>query len=424
MVVGKTLTDVVRDLGRAGRLQTALKLSDAELLQQFALQRDEAAFEALLHRHGPLVFGVCRRLLADDHDAEDAFQATFLVLARRAASIGRRSLLGNWLYGVAHRVAARARKSGGRRRAREQDGFDLAAVPGTGRSAEPDVAPLIHEELQRLPDKYRRPVVLCYLQGKTTEEAATHLRWPVGTVKTRLHKARALLRGRLARRGVALTAGLLAANLLTAAAPAALLDATFQAALSFAAGGAVVGGASTPALALTKGVLQTMWLSKLKLVAAAALAVAVVAWAGGLAYRGLAADPPAKDDKKADKPKEDKEAILGTWKVQAFEEGGKDSETDEGKKFKAATVTITADKMVFKSGEEVHEVMYQLDPTSKPKAIDLDHGGKVLKGVYSLDGNTLKICASDPGGDRPTEVASKEGSSSKLLVLKREAKDK
>jgi RNA polymerase sigma-70 factor (ECF subfamily) len=119
-----------------------------------------------LHRHGPLVFGVCRKFLYNPHDAEDAFQATFLVLARKADSVVPRSQLGHWLYGVACRVAARARKTA-LLRAREHSGADLAAVPGAEEKAESDLAPLLHEEVQRLPDKYRRPVVLCYLEGKT-----------------------------------------------------------------------------------------------------------------------------------------------------------------------------------------------------------------------------------------------------------------
>src|SRR5262249_32075120 len=151
----------------------------------------------------PLVFGVCRRILFDMQDAEDAFQATFLVLARKASSITRRSRVSNWLYGVAFRVAARARKNALRRRVLERHDFDVTAVPDAGRSRDPELAPLLHEEVQRLPDKYRAPLVLCYLEGKTNQEAADQLRWPVGTVKTRLSKAREMLRTRLARRGVA-----------------------------------------------------------------------------------------------------------------------------------------------------------------------------------------------------------------------------
>jgi uncharacterized protein (TIGR03067 family) len=278
-------------------------------------------------------------------------------------------------------------------------------------------------KLQRLPDKYRGLVVLCYLQGKTNAEVADQLHWPVGTVKSRLNRARELLRKRLARRGVVLTAGLLAAHALTAPAPAALVEGTFRAALLFAVGDAAVGGAaSAGALALTKGVLQTMFLSKLKLVAAAVLSVAVVLGAGGLAYYGLAVDAPATDDK----PKEDKDAIQGNWKVTAIEENGKDSDEREAQRIKEATVTITADKIVFNTDGNVLELAYGLDPASKPKAIDLDNLKlKSWKGVYSLNGNTLKICwPIQEGDDRPSEVGAKEGSNTRLLTLKREAKDK
>src|SRR5262249_22993803 len=159
-------------LGNAEGVQALLMLPDAQLLEQFALHRHEAAFEALLHRHGPLVFGVCRRMLFDRQDVEDAFQATFFVLARKAGSITRRSLLKNWLYGVAVRVAGRARKNALRRRGRERQDGNLTALAGEERSVDPELAPLLHEEVQRLPDKYRGPVVLCYLEGKTNEEAA------------------------------------------------------------------------------------------------------------------------------------------------------------------------------------------------------------------------------------------------------------
>jgi RNA polymerase sigma factor (sigma-70 family) len=420
----ETIPNVVRDLGRAERLRSALILTDSQLLDQFALQQDETAFEALLHRHGRLVFGVCRRLLGDVHDAEDAFQATFLILARKAGGLSRRELLGNWLYGVAYKVAARARKTAIRRRLRERTDADLAEIPNRLPPAESDLAPLLHEEIQRLPNKYRSPIVLCYLEGKTNEEAACQLNWPVGTVKGRLNRARTLLRKRLARRGVVLTAGLLAGSKLTAKLSSALLQESFQAALSFTVGNAAVGSAaSASALALTKGVLQTMLLSKLKLLATAMLSVAFILGGGSLAYYSFAVDAPAKDDK----PKGDRDAILGTWKTTAFEEEGKDAfDTDEGKRFKEATFTITGDKIEIKSGAKVLEMSYQLDPTAKPKAIDLDNQkGKTFKGVYSLDGNSLKICVpSDPEGDRPTEVATKVGSNSRLLVLKREAKDK
>jgi len=434
-LVGESITDMphmpdmLHALGDAEGVQGMRSLSDSQLLEQFALHRNERAFEALLHRHGPLVFSVCRRMLFHRQDAEDAFQATFLVLARKAGGITRRSLLSNWLYGVALRVAGRARKNALRRRAREPQDGDLAAVTREEMSANPELAALLHEEVQRLPDKYRKPVVLCYLEGRTNEEAAAQLQWPVGTVKTRLARAREMLCARLTRRGVALTAVLLLAGTLPAAVPAALLEGTFRASLKFAAGTASAVGAATPqSLALATGVLRAMLLTKLKTLSAGVLAV-VLAGVGGLAYHGLAADPPSKDDKKAAAPKEDKDAILGTWVVEAVEVEGRDmSDTDEGKKIKGSVLTVTADEMTIvtmEGGGKKTTYKYKLNPAVKPKAIDRIDGADSIESVYSLDGDTLKICAPMmKDGPRPTEVATREGSNTSLFVLKRQAKEK
>jgi uncharacterized protein (TIGR03067 family) len=167
-----------------------------------------------------------------------------------------------------------------------------------------------------------------------------------------------------------------------------------------------------------------MLLAKLKTIVTAVLAVAVVAGAGGLAYSGQAGEPPAKEGKQTDNPRNDKNAILGAWQVVKVEEDGKDaSETDDGKRFLSAPWTITKDKILLGSGAEMR---YELDAFAKPKAIDLDNGGdKKFACVYSLDGDTLKICAPlKPGGGRPAEVASKQGGGTRILVLKRQAKDK
>jgi RNA polymerase sigma-70 factor (ECF subfamily) len=177
--------------------------SDAQLLERYAAAHDEAAFEALARRHGQMVLGVCRRVLGDAHEAEDAFQAAFLVLVRRAGEVRKGERLAGWLYGVAQRVAVRARAQAARRRDRERQGVPLDAVQAAGDEAPSDLKPLLHEEINRLPAPYRRPVVLCHLQGKTNEEAARELDCPVGTVKARLRRARALLGSRLAQRGLA-----------------------------------------------------------------------------------------------------------------------------------------------------------------------------------------------------------------------------
>src|SRR5262249_26795173 len=162
-------------------------------------RRDEAALAAIINQHGPMVWGVCRRLLGH-HDAEDAFQATFLVLVRKAASIAQRELVGNWLYGVAHQTALQARRTAGRRKAREVQVTEMPDTEAVQQDQGPDVRPILDEELSRLPDHYRAVIVLCDLEGRTRKDVAVHLSCPEGTVASRLVRARALLAKRLAGR--------------------------------------------------------------------------------------------------------------------------------------------------------------------------------------------------------------------------------
>jgi RNA polymerase sigma factor (sigma-70 family) len=176
--------------------------SDTELLERFAGAKDETAFVELVRRYGPMVLGVCRKMLRHEQDAEDAFQATFLVLARKAGSIRDAAALPNWLYGVACRLAARAKSTAWRRQVREvllEESLDPAALTGPDPD---DVGPVLYEEIGRLPDRYRAPFVLCYLQGRTNEEAARQLGCAPGTIFSRLARARQRLRSRLERRGV------------------------------------------------------------------------------------------------------------------------------------------------------------------------------------------------------------------------------
>jgi RNA polymerase sigma factor (sigma-70 family) len=197
-------------------------LSDAELLQCFLAQRDELAFSALVYRHGPMVLGLCRRLLRDSDDAEDAFQATFLVLVRKAHSISRPEHLGNWLYGVAHRTALKLRATRARRQQCETPLVESAVEGDLAQLVWRDVRPILDEELHRLPEKYRTAVVLCCLEGLSKREAAARLGWPEGTVSTRLHQARHILQGRLLRRGLTLTPAVLGLALVEGSASAAL----------------------------------------------------------------------------------------------------------------------------------------------------------------------------------------------------------
>jgi RNA polymerase sigma factor (sigma-70 family) len=257
-------------------------MSEALLLERFITHGDEEAFEALVARHGPMVLGICRRMLDDPRDIEDAFQATFLVLVRKARSLRDRDLLANWLYGVAHRVATRARATAYRRRMRERPGGEEVAVASLPREDRTELRAVLDDELVRLPDRLRSTVILCDLEGLPQEEAARRLGCPVGTVKSRLSRARDRLRGRLLRRGVTPSA-LLAGSLFepataTAAVPAALGVSTIRAAMDLAAGAAV----SAPTAALVEGVVRSMTMSKIKMTAAGLLATGLLA-AGTLA---------------------------------------------------------------------------------------------------------------------------------------------
>ena len=216
-----TLKRVLAQLRSQAGTAVMKDLSDTDLLERFCSQREEAAFSLLLQRHGPAVFGVCRRVLGDDHAAEDAFQATFLVLVRKAGSVRKRDALGSFLYGVAYRTATRARMQAAERRTRERIAVSsLADADALDALSQTEVYAALHEEIRRLPDKYRRPLVLCYLESKTHEQAARELAWPKSSVPARLKRGCELLRQRLSRRGVVLPATVLAVLFAEQAAPA------------------------------------------------------------------------------------------------------------------------------------------------------------------------------------------------------------
>ena len=235
---------------------------DGALLEAFLGRGDaaEAAFASLVERHGPMVLRVCRGELRDSHAAEDAFQATFLILARKAGTIRESGSIASWLYGVARRVARRARAVEGRRAVVERRGAIMAAERGHRADGPRELVPEIQEEIDRLPEKYRTAVVLCDLEGLSRDEAADQLRVPAGTVRIRLARARHKLRGRLARRGLAPAVAAAAAE--ARAMPPPLVDATIRAAMRVAAGQAA--GASGPVAALVEGVLKSMFLTKLR----------------------------------------------------------------------------------------------------------------------------------------------------------------
>jgi RNA polymerase sigma factor (sigma-70 family) len=243
--------------------------TDAQVLERFAIHQEEAAFRVLLQRHGPMVLAVCRRILHDAHAAEDAFQATFLVLARKASSVRQKTSLGSWLYRVASHIAMNERARAAKQRVREREGAEMSGGNEPPDTAAGELRRVLDEELNRLPEKYRSPLVLCFLEGKTHEEAARELRWPIGSMSRRLDRAKVLLQARLVRRGLALSSAALvqtvAAETASAAVPATLLNATAKVSVSVAAGqGATAGLASARVAAMADEAIRATASVKLK----------------------------------------------------------------------------------------------------------------------------------------------------------------
>jgi RNA polymerase sigma factor (sigma-70 family) len=416
-----TSSPAVRHIRRAATLCDD-DLSDAQLLDGFLATRDEAAFEALVRRHGPMVLGVCRRVVGNAADADDAFQATFLVLVRRAAAVADRDLLGNWLYGVAFRTALEARSRMVRRRAKEVPVAELPDPAAEPDDASPELLALLDRELSRLPDKYRVPVVLCELEGASRKAVARRLGIPEGTLSSRLAAARRLLADRLTRRGVTVGAAAVAAALsqtdAPAMVPAPLIGSTVRAALDLAAGAST----SAPVAALTQGVLNSMFLTKLKLTAAIVTAVGIAAGAltyGVASYKSVAAAPPdggkADPDKPKPKgvpPKSDKDALQGAWKVTGVKSAGPQPDKDMVFYFAKDKAYIGTAQAVEADGN------LTIDSTASPKQITLTLSREnrgALTGIYELDGNKLKLAfAEKPGADRPKDF---EGGSGSICFL-------
>jgi RNA polymerase sigma factor (sigma-70 family) len=411
------LNPVIDQLRRSVLLRDGAGLTDGQLLQAFVQHKDEAAFALLVRRHGPMVLGVCRRVLRDHHDAEDAFQAVFLVLVRKADAIVPRERVANWLYGVAHRTALKVRTLTARRKTRERQVTALpepeaAAVDNGWR----DWQPLLDQELSRLPDKYRVPIVLCDLEGKTGKEAARQLGWPEGTIASRLSRGRALLAKRLTRHGLALSAGSLAAvlsqNAAAAGVPTSLASPTIKAASALAAGQALTAGlVSSRVATLTEGVLKTMLLTKLKIAVAVVLMLAIAGVGAGRWFlqTEAAERPPAppvadkKDKQGADapekeRPQKDEEAIQGTWVLVKLDQVNVKPQDFDGT-FK---VVITGDKIIY---PDKSEAKFRLDPTKEPKRFEfiVEKGGTatVVPGIYSLKGDELKYCHGRQGDTEP-----------------------
>ncbi len=408
-------------------------LSDAQLLDRFVSQFEEVAFETIVRRHGPMVWGVCRRVLGDHHDAEDAFQATFLVLARKAASVMPREKLGNWLYGVAYQTAMKARAVNSRQRAREKQLPDMPEQQSDQAHCPDDWLPILDQELSRLPERYRTPIILCELEGKTHKQAADQLGWPIGTVSGRLSRGRSMLAGRLTRRGVKLASGSLAVLLsqssAAASVPLSLITATARTATKFAAGRLAAGVISIKAAALAEEVLKEMLMTKIKIVTAVLMVVAfgtAGTSSSSLSQRAEASSPAkgiegakptvgevqargSTDHRDDPGPEDEMKKLEGTWAITDAAEGGTRA-TAEQKAKGLGRAIIKGDKMTIKplgSSGPGTTLSISVDPTKSPKLISLiplndkmeDDGNQpIILGIYELKRDTLTICC---GKDRP-----------------------
>jgi RNA polymerase sigma factor (sigma-70 family) len=431
------LGNFLQNLRRSMLRQDGAGLTDGELLECFINEGDESAFEALVRLHGPMVLGVCRRIVQHEEDAEDAFQATFLVLVHRAASIRPRGMVGNWLYGVAHNTALKAKAMNHRRRLKEKE----AAV-----RPRPQVSPadweqlqaLLDAELRGLPDKYRAAIVHCDLESMSIGEASRQLGCPQGTLGTRLARGRRMLAARLARRGLTLSGGLIAAalseNAASACVPSPLVLSTVKAAAKLAAGPAAAGGLIPPKVAaLTAGVLKAMFLTRLKTVVSVVLAATLFAAAGGVVtYHTMAAEQeaatrggePHLPAKAPDKAKTDKDKLQGTWIAVSGEAGGKKAPEEFVHKCKVVIVgnKVTLVGLVKDEKENGVEGTFKVDPAEKPPAIDISLTNREdALGIYEVDGDTLKMCFVEAtGNERPTAFTGK--GQQILIVLKKSAK--
>jgi RNA polymerase sigma factor (sigma-70 family) len=371
------LRAAIGQLRRLIRPQGGCPLSDGQLLEAFISRGDQASFEVLVWRHATMVLSLCQRILRDSHAAEDGFQATFLVLARKAGSIGKRDAVASWLYKVAYRAALRLRTRA-RHEVREEVVEELPARELIDDSAWRDLRPMLDEEIAGLPEKYRAPLVLCYLQGRTNAEAAKQLGCPKGTILSRLARGRQRLRLRLARRGVALSA-LAAVTALSQQASAAspvpaLVSSTITAAIPFAAGKAVTGLVSTPVAALTEGVLKAMFVTKCK-IAAALLALAILVPGATLLAGGGRGDRPAPQ-------REETLAALAGENAAREEEGA-----DEEK------LTETAGKVigVAKDGRTFTLEVPPQTRGEEPKKFDIPIGEKTHVSYFGVGPGSAKL---------------------------------
>lgn len=426
-MINGQLGSVVRYLRQVAAEPQGETRSDGQLLHHFVESGDDSAFALLVQRHGPMVLAVCQRVLHDPHAAEDAFQATFLILSRKARSIRKQESVGSWLHGVAYRIARKARSRASVQRDRETVLNDHPSAPVEPDAAWRELRPVLDEELSRLPEKYRAPLVLCYLEGKTNEAAARELGWTKGTVSGRLARARDLLRKRLQRRGLSLAPALLASLLCEQSAPAALAAPLLVATVKGVCGQAVadLGLCGTgKVISLAEGAMQTMFLTKSTI--AIGLVLVLTAFSAGLAVMGYASsqqDPaqPAfllsEQVGAAGEGMSDKELLQGTWIVVTARANGQDVDAMQGNK-----ITFQGDKVKLGGPGGGGDGTYRLFPDKSPRRIDIilpDTEKGMGLGIYKLEDDKLYLCIDDYNNGRPTTFTSKAGTKHMSAVLQR-----
>jgi RNA polymerase sigma factor (sigma-70 family) len=385
--------------------------SDAELLSRFVLSRDPSAFELLVWRHGAMVEAVCRRILGRSADVEDAFQATFMALLKQAKSIRRQTSAAPWLHRVALRVSLRLQRSADRRSKREKASVRTEVAAGS----DPDsfeLGRILHEEIDRLPERFRLPLVMCLLEGRGVAEASCLLGVPRGTILSRLSRARERLRRALIHRGIApAAAAALALAETDKGVSASLVRITLQSINQLTSNAAAI----SPVARVAEGVVRDMMLKKIRMGVCVAAVVGLIG--AGAAFVSLPQAQAQPERPGGVRRASDMERMQGSWSAIAVKRDGRTENRSVDVVVKGTNLTISQ----IGADSEPASYSISLDRSQNPRSIDLQADGRTLPGIYEFNGDNLKLCFCERGSDRPDEFASQRGAHVVLMTLKRHA---